>query len=139
VQQGLKEVDESDVVFIHDAVRPFISIPLLHRCYEQAICQGSAIPAINTVESMRYFNGVAYEIIDRAALKVIQTPQTFQAALVKKAFNQEYNTAFTDEASVVEYGGGAVHLIEGEKHNIKITTPEDILLAEAILNLEQEN
>jgi 2-C-methyl-D-erythritol 4-phosphate cytidylyltransferase len=133
VQNGLKETDEKSIVFIHDGVRPFISTDMLKRCYEQAIEKGSAIPAITVTDSIRQWSGTEFKAINRDHLRSIQTPQTFKASIIKKAFEQEYNETFTDEATVLEYTGAQAHLIEGLKTNIKITSPEDLLIAEALL------
>lgn len=133
VQNGLKETDDESIVFIHDAVRPFISKDMLMRCYEQAIEKGSAIPAITVTDSIRQWNGTEFIAINRDHLRSIQTPQTFKASIIKKAFEQEYNETFTDEATVLEYTGAKAHLTEGLKTNIKITSPEDLLIAEALL------
>lgn len=133
VQNGLKETDDESIVFIHDGVRPFISKDMLLRCYEQAVTKGSAIPAITVTDSIRQWNGEVFVAINRDDLRSIQTPQTFKASIIKKAFKQEYNETFTDEATVLECMGTQTHLIEGLKTNIKITSPEDLLIAEALL------
>lgn len=133
VQNGLQAVEEEHIVFIHDGVRPFISGEMIERCYEQAIALGSAIPAIAVTDSIRQKTASGFIAIDREQLRSIQTPQTFKAGLIKKAFEQEYRDTFTDEATVLEAAGGQAHLIEGLKANIKITTPEDLIIAEALL------
>jgi 2-C-methyl-D-erythritol 4-phosphate cytidylyltransferase len=133
VQNGLKETDDESIVFIHDAVRPFISKDMLVRCYEQAIEKGSAIPAIAVTDSIRQWNGTEFIAINRDHLRSIQTPQTFKASIIKKAFEQEYHDIFTDEATVLEFTGTQAHLVDGLKTNIKITSPEDLLTAEALL------
>lgn len=133
VQNGLKETDDESIVFIHDGVRPFISKDMLMRCYEQAIEKGSAIPAIAVTDSIRQWNGTEFIAINRDHLRSIQTPQTFRASIIKKAFEQEYNETFTDEATVLEFTGTKAHLVNGLKTNIKITSPEDLLTAEALL------
>lgn len=133
VQNGLKETDDESIVFIHDGVRPFITKDMLMRCYEQAIEKGSAIPAIAVTDSIRQWNGAEYIAINRDHLRSIQTPQTFKASVIKKAFEQEYHETFTDEATVLEFTGAQAHLIDGLKTNIKITSPEDLLTAEALL------
>lgn len=133
VQNGLKETHEESIVFIHDGVRPFINADMLKRCYEQAVAKGSAIPAIAVTDSIRQWNGTEFAAINRDHLRSIQTPQTFKASIIKKAFEQEYKETFTDEATVLEHTGAQAHLIEGLKTNIKITSPEDLLMAEALL------
>lgn len=133
VQNGLKEVDDDHIVFIHDSVRPLINAELIQRCYDQAVSQGSAIPAIAVTDSIRQWNNTGFMAINRDQLRSIQTPQTFKASLIKTAFQQDYSDAFTDEATVLESMGTEAYLIEGLKANIKITTPEDIMIAEALL------
>lgn len=133
VQNGLKDVPEEAIVFIHDGVRPLVSHDLILRCYQQAIEKGSAIPAIAVADSMRLVKTEGSAPIDRTQLRIIQTPQTFRASILQPAMQQPYSDTFTDEATVVEAFGGRVHLTEGEKSNIKITTPEDMMMAEALL------
>lgn len=133
VQNGLQEVDPDHIVFIHDGVRPFISKELIMRCYNLASEKGSAIPAIPVTDSIRQWNGTGFHAINRDELRSIQTPQTFRASLIKNAFRQEYRETFTDEASVLENMGTEVHLTEGLKTNIKITTPEDLSIAAALV------
>jgi 2-C-methyl-D-erythritol 4-phosphate cytidylyltransferase len=133
VQNGLKVVQENSVVFVHDGVRPLVSVDLIRRCYEQAVEKGSAIPAIAVSDSIRMIDGNNSKPVNREYLRSIQTPQTFRSETIVPAFAQAYIEAFTDEATVVEANGGLVHLMEGEKSNIKVTTPEDMVLAEALL------
>lgn len=133
VQNGLKTIEEGAVVFVHDGVRPLLSTELIQRCYEQAIQKGSAIPAINITDSIRMLDGENSKPIDRNSLRSIQTPQTFRTEVILSAFEQEYSETFTDEATVVEAYGKEVYLVEGEKNNMKLTTPEDLQIAEIIL------
>ncbi|RYZ52318.1 MAG: 2-C-methyl-D-erythritol 4-phosphate cytidylyltransferase [Sphingobacteriales bacterium] len=133
VQNGLRETDENSIVFIHDGVRPFITSELITSCYAQALELGSAIPATVVTDSIRQWNGHRFTAIKREHLRSVQTPQTFRASLIKQAFEQEYDEAFTDEATVLERNGGEAHLIDGLKSNIKITSPEDLVVAEAFL------
>jgi 2-C-methyl-D-erythritol 4-phosphate cytidylyltransferase len=133
VQNGLKVTDPDSIVFIHDGVRPLISKELLQRCYRQAVAQGSAIPAIPVTDSIRQWNGTDFAAIDREGLRSVQTPQTFRAGLIQNAFEQPYQEAFTDEATVLEHIGLQTHLVEGLKSNIKITTPEDLLIAGVLM------
>ena len=133
VQSGLKEVSENSVVFVHDAVRCLVSVPLIQRCYKQAVESGSAIPAVAATDSIRIFNGSHHHVADRQQVRIIQTPQTFLSEIILPAFQQEYNDAFTDEATVVEAYGTNVFLTEGEYDNIKITRAVDMVIAEKIL------
>jgi 2-C-methyl-D-erythritol 4-phosphate cytidylyltransferase len=133
VQNGLKEVNDNAIVFVHDGVRPLVSAQLIRACYEQAVEKGSAIPAIPVADSMRMVEGDNSNPVNREHMRSIQTPQTFRADILLPAFQQEYTEAFTDEATVVEAYGAQVYLIEGEKRNIKLTTPEDMMIAEIML------
>lgn len=139
VQNGLQATRDNSIIFVHDGVRPLVSAELIRRCYEQAIEKGSAIPAIAVSDSIRMIDGDTNKPVDREKLRSIQTPQTFRSEIILPAFAQTYSEAFTDEATVVEAHGSEVHLIEGEKSNIKVTTPEDMVLAEALLNERTQN
>ncbi len=139
VQNGLKEVSAGAVVFVHDGVRPLVSAQLIRACYEQAVEKGSAIPAIPVADSMRMVEGNNSSPVNREYMRSIQTPQTFRADILLPAFQQEYTNAFTDEATVVEAYGAQVYLIEGEKRNIKLTTPEDMMIAEIMLREKEEH
>lgn len=129
VRNGLEETEPGGIVFIHDAVRPLVDEALLLRCYQQAIAKGNAIPAIPVTDSIRQWNGRDFEAVNRDALRIIQTPQTFRTELICEAFKQDYQEAFTDEATVLQHMGLPVYLVEGHKKNIKITTPEDLEMA----------
>jgi 2-C-methyl-D-erythritol 4-phosphate cytidylyltransferase len=133
VKNGLQAVKSDSIVLVHDGVRPLVSVDLIQRCYTQAVEQGSAIPAIPVTDSMRVVTDNNSTPIDRSQLRIIQTPQTFQASLLLAAFQQDYQDTFTDEATVVEESGQKVQLIDGERSNLKITTQEDMLVAEALL------
>jgi len=133
VLSGLREVKDHAVVFVHDAVRCLVSVPLIRRCYNEALERGSAVPAVPATDSIRILNGAHHRVADRQQVRIIQTPQTFLSEIILPAFEQEYNEAFTDEATVVEAYGTEVFLTEGEYDNIKITRPVDIMIAERIL------
>lgn len=139
VQNGLKVVTENSIVFIHDGVRPLVSADLIKQCYQQAVEKGSAIPAIPVTDSIRMVGTDDSKSVNRDHLRIIQTPQTFRSEIILPAFQQPYTDAFTDEATVVEAHGTKVFLIEGERSNIKVTTPEDMILAEALLNARVAN
>jgi 2-C-methyl-D-erythritol 4-phosphate cytidylyltransferase len=136
VAEGLKQVQEPSIVFVHDGVRCLVDVSIVHRCYETALEKGNAIPAIEAVDSLRLINGDSNAALDRSRVRMIQTPQTFQSELLLKAFEQGYDPLFTDEASVLERMGMASHLVEGSSNNIKITRPMDLVLAELILQNE---
>lgn len=137
VKNGLDVVDEDAIVFVHDGVRPLVSPELIRACYEQAVEKGSAIPAINVADSMRLTEGEDSKPMNRDHLRIIQTPQTFRSDILLNAFTQDYDPAFTDEATVAEAFGTKVYLIEGERSNIKVTTPEDLIIAEALLTARE--
>jgi 2-C-methyl-D-erythritol 4-phosphate cytidylyltransferase len=133
VKNGLQHVHHLSIVFIHDGVRCLLSTQLIHRCYENALEHGNAVPAISAVDSVRIQNNGGNEIIPREKVKLIQTPQTFNSEILKRGYAQSFNEAFTDEASVVERLGIRINLIAGEETNIKITRPIDLIIAEKIL------
>jgi 2-C-methyl-D-erythritol 4-phosphate cytidylyltransferase len=134
VKNGLSLVKEESVVFVHDAARCLVTSGLLHRCYEQAIEKGSAIPSVAINDSIRIIAEGGHKVINRNIVRVIQTPQAFRSDIIIPAFNVEYNEKFTDEATVVENSGATAYLIEGEQENIKITQPVDVLIAEKVLD-----
>lgn len=136
VQNGLNLIEENEVVFIHDAARPFISEALLERCYQETLLHGHAIPAISVKDSFRIQNDRGYQQINRDLLKAIQTPQTFQASLIKKAYQLALGGSFTDDASVLELLQPSIHLVEGDEQNLKLTTPMDWHWAECIMSAE---
>lgn len=130
VRNGLQLVPAHAIVFVHDAVRCMVSPTLIKACYTHALEKGSAIPVVSVKDSIRRITSQGSEIVNREELRAVQTPQTFKASILKDAFLQDYQDSFTDEASVVEYKGGNVALIDGEETNIKVTYPADLLMAE---------
>jgi len=139
VKNGLAHVAPDAIVFVHDAVRCLLTPALIQSCYHQAVEKGSAIPAVSSTDTIRIIEGAKHHVVDRANVMMIQTPQTFNAALLIKAFEQAYQPAFTDEANVLEASGTEVYLIEGEYENIKITRPLDLAIAEFILAKRKSN
>lgn len=133
VKNGLEHIHSHSIVFVHDGVRCLLTTDLIKRCYEKALEKGNAIPAVAAVDTIRIETVGGNQPLDRQKVRIIQTPQTFYSDIIKAAFEQDYDDSFTDEASVVERLGVAIHLVEGESTNIKITKPMDILLAERIL------
>ena len=133
VQNGLMGIPEDAIIMVHDGVRPLVSTDLIQQCHEQALELGSAIPAVPVVDSMRLMEGDNSKPVNRDNLRIIQTPQTFGARILLPSMQQPHQEGFTDEATVVEAFGQQVYLIEGEKSNLKITTPEDLLIAEALM------
>ena len=136
VQNGLQSVPSDAIVLVHDGVRPLVSRELIERCLRFATEQGAAIPALPLTDSLCRVDNGRYTVVDRSTLFAVQTPQAFKASVLLPAFEQQYRASFTDEASVASAMGGAVLLVEGEKRNIKITTPEDLMLANAILQAD---
>jgi 2-C-methyl-D-erythritol 4-phosphate cytidylyltransferase len=133
VKNGLRHIRQHSIVFVHDAVRCLITTDLIHRCYETALENGNAIPAMKAVDTIRIEHYNRSEQIDREKVRIIQTPQTFFSEIIQAAFDLDYEESFTDEASVVERLGVNIVLVEGEDSNIKITRPIDLLIAEKIM------
>ncbi len=133
VKNGLALVKEPALIGIHDGVRPFVSPDTLKRCYHHAKALGNAIPVLDAFESIRQVNDECSIALDRSAIKLVQTPQVFHSDILIPAYTQKYNSLFTDDASVVEAYGKTIHLVAGNRENIKITTPFDLVLAEAFL------
>lgn len=131
VRNGLALIadNEEGVVGIHDGVRPFPAVDVIARCYDKARTDGAAIPVAPVVETLRHIGGYT---VPRSEYRLVQTPQTFDIQLLKCAYNQDYTEAFTDDASVVETAGHTITLVEGNRENIKITTPFDLVVAEAL-------
>lgn len=139
VKNGLAHVDHDAMVFVHDAVRCLLTPHLIQNCFEQAVDKGSAIPAVRSTDSIRLIDGTKHHVVNRDHVMMIQTPQTFNAAILIKAFEQAYQPAFTDEANVLEASGTEVFLVEGEHDNIKITRPLDLAIASYILSKRGSN
>ena len=136
VQNGLAKVpdDAQGVVGVHDGVRPFPSIEVIKNCYETARTKKAVIPVIPVVETVRHLEGEKSVTVPRGDYRLVQTPQTFDIQLLKAANRQPYNDGFTDDASVVESYGYEITLVEGNRENIKITTPYDLKIAEVLIN-----
>lgn len=135
VSNGLSLIPDNaeGVVGVHDGVRPFPSIDVIARCYETARHHGAVIPVIPVVETVRHLEGDNSKTVSRDEYRLVQTPQTFDIQLLKCAYRQQFTPMFTDDASVVEALGDTITLVEGNRENIKITTPFDLKIAEAIL------
>ena len=138
IKNGLQLIpdDAQGLVGVHDGVRPFPSVEVIRNCYETARREGSAIPVIPVVETIRRLEGLGQcsKTVPRDEYRLVQTPQVFDIQLHKKAYAQDYRDSFTDDASVVESMGHSVALVEGNRENIKITTPFDCIVAEAIVH-----
>lgn len=135
VKKGLEALADSycKYIAVHDGVRPLLSEKMIKRCVESARRFGTAIPVVEPVDSFRIMDGDRTETVNRTLLRAVQTPQVFDAALLRKAYEGEYSPAFTDDASVVERYGARLSFCEGEQRNVKITTHDDLLFAQAIL------
>jgi len=136
VKNGLDTIpaDEDALVGVHDGVRPFVSTGVIARCYAEAARVEAVVPVIDVVETVRHLEGNGRSTtVSRDDYKLVQTPQVFSLALLKKAYAQPYVPAFTDDASVVEAFGHEVTLVQGNRENIKITTPFDLAVAEALV------
>ena len=135
VQNGLAKIpdDAEGVVGVHDGVRPFPSIDVIRNCYETARTTKAVIPVVPVVETVRHLQGNTSETVPRNDYRLVQTPQTFDIQLLKAANKQPYNDGFTDDASVVEAFGFNITLVDGNRENIKITTPYDLKIAEVLI------
>jgi len=133
VKKGLELVDEDSLVAVQDAVRPLTDIAIIDMAYTQAREYGNAVVAVKSRDSVRSVRNGHSESLLRDEIYLVQTPQTFRSELLKKAYLQPFNEAFTDDASVAEKDGIVIHLTEGDYQNIKITYPEDIVIAEMLL------
>lgn len=134
VKNGLALINGiGGMVGVHDGVRPFVSQEVIARCFREAAVRKAVIPVIDVVETVRHLTGSGSETVNRNDYKLVQTPQVFDADLLRRAYEQEFTPFFTDDASVVEAMGVPVHLVEGNCENIKITTPFDLKVASALL------
>lgn len=135
VRNGLMSIEgDEGFVAIHDGVRPFISKDIILRSFEGAEKFGNATAAVQTKDSLRIVVKDENKAVDRSNFRIIQTPQTFELAAIKRAFDTPELPLFTDDASVFEHAGHKIHLIEGGYENIKITTPEDLAWGELFFN-----
>lgn len=135
VQNGLEAIrGEEGVIGVHDGVRPLLSQELIRKCFGAAAEQGTAIPVIKCQDSIRRLQGRDSVPASRNEYVLVQTPQCFKAEIIQKAYHQPFREEFTDDASVVENAGTKIHLVAGEKFNIKITYPTDLRIAAAILS-----
>lgn len=135
VKNGLDTIpaDEDALVGVHDGVRPFVSTGVIARCYAEAARVEAVVPVIDVVETVRHLEGNGRSTtVSRDDYKLVQTPQVFSLALLKKAYAQPYVPAFTDDASVVEAFGHEVTLVQGNRENIKITTPFDLVVGNSM-------
>lgn len=136
VQNGLNLIpaDMQGVVGVHDGVRPFVSVEVIAKCFATAREKKAVIPVMPVIETLRHVNddGSGTNVL-RSDYRLVQTPQTFDIQLLKSANRQPYSESFTDDASVVEGIGQIVTMVEGNRENIKITTPFDLAVAEMLV------
>lgn len=134
VRAGLSVIPiEADSVGIHDAVRPMVSSTVITEAYKSAKEYGSGVPVVNVKDSLRHKNGSISQAVDRSQIVIVQTPQVFNAGLLKRAYDELVLQDVSDDATVFELAGHQVVLTQGAYDNIKITTPEDLIIAEALL------
>ena len=137
VQNGLAQVEdiEEALVGVHDGVRPFVSARVLEDCFREAWIHGAAIPMIDVQDSLRHIVGVngVTEVVPRDRYRLVQTPQVFKLSLLRRAYEQRFVESFTDDASVVEALGEQVAGVDGNRENIKLTTPFDLMVAKTLM------
>ncbi len=132
IKNGLA-LAKGDVIGIHDAVRPFISVEVINNCFKALNQHHAVIPVVSLKESIRKINGQQSESVNRENYKLVQTPQCFKKETILKAYQQPFSTLFTDDASVVEQLNIPIHLVAGNDENIKITTPFDLEIAKILI------
>lgn len=134
VRNGLDAVASDGLIAVHDGVRPLVAPSVIAACFAAAADGGAAVPVVPMVESVREVDADGgSRPVDRTRLRVVQTPQVFRADVLRAAYRLPYDPRFTDDASVVEASGVAVRLVPGNRENIKLTTPMDLLLAELLM------
>lgn len=134
VKNGLDKIEAPGLVAIHDGVRPLVSEDIIGASFRLAAVHQSAVAAVRLKESIRMTDQDNTKAMDRSRFRLIQTPQTFDVALIKQAYQMKEDPSMTDDASVAEKSGHVISLFEGSYENIKITTAEDLIIAEALLN-----
>lgn len=134
VKSGLKYIPDGALVAIHDGARPLVSKETIGRCFEMAVKKGNAVPTMSISESVREIDGALNRPVNRDKIKIVQTPQVFHSSFIRKAYNQPYNEKFTDDATVLESIGEQIHLVEGNPENFKITTVNDLIVAERLMD-----
>lgn len=140
VKNGLKHTSSSSLIAVHDAVRPLVSVSVIRACFDMAEKNGSAIPVITIPESVRELesSGTESRPLDRNSIRLVQTPQVFRSDILYKAYDCGYSPYFTDDATVAERLGIKIGLVEGNSENIKITSPPDMIIAEALLQTSKQ-
>lgn len=131
--ENTSERNEKALVAVHDGVRPFVSPEVISACFEEAEKSGAAIPVIPMIDSLRETDANGSHPVDRSRYFAVQTPQVFRSDVLLKAYGQDFSPLFTDDASVVEAMGQSIRLVTGNRENIKLTTPFDLLIAKGLL------
>lgn len=135
VKNGMDVIKDDGLVAIHDGVRPLVSKETIKRCFDAAEEYGNAVPGVNPSDSLRMITKQGSKPVSRDKFILIQTPQVFKTGLIKKAYLQDYRDEFTDDATVLESAGEVIHMVDGNRENIKITNPEDLLIAATLLQI----
>ncbi len=134
VRNGLQVIsDRESLVAIHDGVRPLISSKVINECFKVAEIKGNSVAVVALKDSIRKQELIGNHSVNRANYYLVQTPQTFNCGLIQDAYAKATHDNFTDDASVLEEAGGEINMVAGSYKNIKITTPEDMLIANAFL------
>lgn len=133
VKNGLRLVEGNGLVAVHDGVRPLVSKELIDRCYDGADTFGAVVPVAKLTDTIRKVDGDSSMTVSRDDYRLVQTPQTFQAGILRDAYSNAKGHKFTDDASVVEAAGIKVRLVEGSHENIKVTLPADLQIAEVLI------
>ena len=127
-----QENDQPCLVAVHDGVRPFVTPEVITSCFDKAEESGAVIPVVPMIDSLRELDKEGSHPVDRSCYCAVQTPQVFDLEVIRKAYEQPFSELFTDDASVVEAMGHSIETVAGDRENIKITTPFDLLIAEAM-------
>lgn len=136
VRNGLQKIEGNGLVAIHDGVRPLVSREIIAESFRLAAIDMAVVASVPLKESLRMINKDNTQAVDRSRYRLIQTPQTFDVQLIKRAYTIAEEAALTDDASVAERAGYKISLFEGSYENIKITTPEDLIIAEALIKVK---
>ncbi len=132
IQNALKQ-SKGKIIAVHDGVRPFVSLETLNRLFEASKTDSAVVPTCVISESVRQLSATTNTAIDRSTIRIVQTPQVFHAAILQQAYQFVITSSPTDDATLVEQTGVAIRLVEGNDENMKITTPKDLLFAEAMI------
>lgn len=136
VKNGLDTLPAEGLVAIHDGVRPMVSLDTISRCFDEAEKSGSAIPVVIPSESVRMLTTNGSMSLNRDIVRLVQTPQVFTLAIIKKSYQEDFSREFTDDATVAEKAGYPISLVEGNRENIKITTEDQLHYAETLLGCD---